>query len=96
MTGRLSFIVGGALVAYFALRVLPDLKAHRGRKKMSTDYQGNYDLDGVSYDPQSHIVAVAGDNRIPDPITEAHVAQDVVDMHAPASNLGEPKRQNLA
>ena len=92
MFGKLSFFAGFSFLAYVIMRAVPEMRAHRSTKKMHTDNEGNYDLDGVSYDPHSHIVAVTGDNRIPDPLSEAGVVNEVVALHAPE----EPKQRSVS
>lgn len=83
MFGKLTFFAGCSYLLVLAVQSLRDIRTHRATKKMDADSYGNYDLDGVSYDPHSHTVAVTGDDRIPDPVVEAMITEEVVALHAP-------------
>ena len=91
MFGKMTFFAGCSYLVYLAFDAAREARAHRSTKMMDTDNHGNYDLDGVSYDPHSHIVAVTGDNRIPDPLAETKITQEVVALHAPE----EPKKRSV-
>lgn len=58
--------------------------AQKGTKKMVPDFVGNYDLDGVSYDPQAKKVVVGSDARTKEPCATSGLSQ--VDC---AKNLAE-------
>ena len=90
----LSLMVGLSAVAaaLLKLRVLPDLRAHRATKSMDTDNHGNYDLDGVSYDPRTYSVIVTGDGQAPSPVAEVLIVGEVVSLHAPE----EPRKRNVS
>ncbi len=89
---KLTLLIGFALAAFFKFRVLPDMRAHRGIKKMDSDHLGNYDLDGVSYDPAKNKVVVVGDSQAPEPGEHVVIVGEVVALHAPEQaqqrNLG--------
>ncbi|MGZ3652402.1 MAG: hypothetical protein ACXVB9_00155 [Bdellovibrionota bacterium] len=87
MFGKITFFAGCSFLAYLLVRAIPEMRAHRSTRKMDSDNAGNYDLDGVSYDPHSHIVAVTGDDRIPDPNPDASMAAEVVALHTPVETL---------
>lgn len=89
MVRTLTWLVGLSVLAFVRFRVIPDLRAQRGTKRMDTDQHGNYDLDGVSYDPANFCVVAGGDGHAPEPV-EAQV-EKVVDLHAPA----EPKSRSV-
>jgi hypothetical protein len=89
MFGKLSFFAGCSYLVYLAFDAAREARAHRSTKKMDTDFDGNYDLDGVSYDPHSHTVAVTGDNRIPSPLAETTITLEVVALNTPS----EPKQR---
>lgn len=91
MFRTLNIFLGLSLIAFLRLRILPDIRAHRGTKKMESDSQGNYDLDGVSYDPDTYNVVVTGDGQAPAPVAEVKVVEAVVTMHAPE----EPKKRSI-
>ncbi len=91
MVQTLSLLVGLSLAAFVKFRVLPDIRAHRGTKKMDDDQSGNYDLDGVSYDPESYVVVVTGDAQAPTPVPEVKIVEAVVTMHAPV----QPKKRSI-
>lgn len=83
MIRSLSLLLGLSLAAFFKFRFLPELRAQRGTKKMDGDSHGNYDLDGVSYDPASHNVVVVGDGQAPEPKAKTGATKKVVNLHAP-------------
>ncbi|HEY8278701.1 MAG TPA: hypothetical protein VIH99_03710 [Bdellovibrionota bacterium] len=85
MVRRISLFVGLSLAAFVRYRVLPEVRAHRDTRRMIPDNLGNYDLDGVSYDPASFQVVVSGDSAIKDPSLPAEEAAmvEVVEMNAP-------------
>lgn len=84
MVNKLSFFVGCSIAAWIYFRVLPEMRAHRSVKNdMEPDQTGNYDLDGVSYDPSSHNVVAAGDGTIAEPVAEIAIVEEVVSLHAP-------------
>lgn len=89
MVGKLSFVLGSILTAWGLLRVLPDIRHHRSVRKMHPDNHGNYDLDGVSYDPYSRNVVVTGDGLAPEPHRE--MVDEVVQLHAPE----EPRKRSV-
>jgi hypothetical protein len=82
MIGKLSFFVGCSLAAWVTLRVLPEIRAHRRvMRDMPPDNLGNYDLDGVSYDPGSHTVVVAADAAAPAPEEHILLVDEVIRLH---------------
>jgi len=87
MLGKWTFLMGSSYLLYLAMQSLRDMRAHRATKEMEPDSNGNYDMDGVSYDPHSHTVAVMGDHRIPDPVAETEITREVVALQVPQ----EPK-----
>jgi hypothetical protein len=68
MLGKFLFSLAVPILAYLVVQGFRDRGVRRSTKQMATDSHGNYDLDGVSYDPYSHAVAVTGDARIRDPL----------------------------
>lgn len=68
MIRALAMAVGFSLAAFVFRRVIPEIRAHRDTRRMTSDQQGNYDMDGVSYDSSCLQVVVTGDGRAPDPV----------------------------
>jgi len=60
-------------------------RRHAGRHETIPDHSGNYDIDGVSYDPSSSQVIVSSDARAPDPHSDKDSNEKVVDLHSAAS-----------
>jgi hypothetical protein len=91
MALKLSIFLGFSLTAFVVFRVLPEIRAHRNARKMEPDNLGNYDLDGVSYDPEAHTVVVTGDSQAPEPVPDLVVVEEVVTLHAPE----EPRERSV-
>ena len=81
---RLTLAFGTALGAFWFLRVLPEIRAQRSVRRMQPDHEGNYDLDGVSYDPVMRNTVVTGDGRVAEP--QRTRVEEVVTLHAPEAS----------
>jgi hypothetical protein len=72
-----------SLAGYGAYRLAKGRRSKKMGELTIPDQEGNYDIDGVSYDPHARMVDVSGDHRIPSPRT-AH-AKEVVALHGTES-----------
>lgn len=73
----LTRALGFVLVAYAARRFWLRVRAVHGQREMLPDRFGNYDLDGVSYDPLDYRVVVSGDGHIPKTETEMASEEEI-------------------
>jgi len=70
---NLVLLAAAAAVAGWVARKAYQARSPRSAR-MVTDFQGNYDLDGVSFDSQEHCVTVSGDasRNCPPPAPYVH------------------------